>query len=45
VKFLLKKKMMMIKYRDNPWCLILEYTRAFKEIIQWTTFLVASGEG
>jgi hypothetical protein len=36
---------MMRKFKDNLWCLILEFTRASKEIIQWITFLVASREG
>jgi hypothetical protein len=45
VKFLINKRMMMIKFEDNPWCLILESTKASKGIIQWTTTLVESGEG
>jgi hypothetical protein len=35
----------MIKFRDILWCLTLKFTRAFREIILWTTSWVASGEG
>jgi hypothetical protein len=45
VKILLNKRIMMIKYKGNLWCLNLKCTRAFKGIIPWTTSLVASGEG
>jgi hypothetical protein len=45
VKNLLNKRKVMIKFKDILWCLTLECTRAFKEIILWTTSLVASGEG
>jgi hypothetical protein len=41
----LNKMKVMIKFRDILWCLTLECTRAFREIIMWTTSWVASGEG
>jgi hypothetical protein len=45
MKNLLNKRKVMIKFKDILWCLTLECTKAFKEIITWTTSLVASGEG
>jgi hypothetical protein len=41
----LNKMKLTIKFRSILWCLILEYTRASKEIILWTTSWVASREG